>query len=306
MNKRRKLINKENIFYYILVIPGLVFLVMFCYIPIAGLYMVFERYTLAGGLWGSEFIGLKNFDFFFRNMDFALRATRNTIIINGFSIVLGLVVSVALAIAMNEVKKQRFRKLTQTVILFPYFISWVVLGTICHSLLETDTGLFNQIIVFLGEEPINWYASSQYWWVILIMVTVWKNMGYGSVIYFAALTGFDTTLYEAAEIDGASRWQRIVRITIPLLKPTIIIMFLLQIGGILFGGVDQIIGMTNLNPLLLDTTDTIATYVYRTAIQGGQFESASAVSLYQSIFGFAIVMIANKIVKIADPDYVLF
>ena len=135
---------------------------------------------------------------------------------------------------------------------------------------------------------------------------MWKGAGYGSIVYFCALTGFDQSLYEAAEIDGANRWQRITKITLPLLKPTIIIMFLLNVGGILFGSVDQIMGMTNLNPLLLETTDTIATFVYRSAILNGQFESASAITLYQSIFGFLLVMGANGLVKKFDPDYALF
>ncbi len=153
---------------------------------------------------------------------------------------------------------------------------------------------------------MEWYSNADYWWPIMIITTIWKNAGYGSIIYFCALTGFDQSLYEAAEIDGASRWQRIRRITLPLLKPTIIIMFLLNIGGILAGGVDQIMGMTSLNPLLLEKTDTIATFVYRSAIVNGQFESASAITLYQSIFGFFLVLGSNLLVKKFDPDYALF
>ena len=304
--KRKKIINKKNYFFYLLSIPGLLCLLLFRYMPIAGLYMVFERYTLKGGLFGSEFVGLKNFEFFFKNMDNALRATRNTLVINGFSIVIGLVVEVALAIALNEILSMKYRKLVQTITLFPHFLSWIVVGTIFRTLLETDTGLLNQIIQAFGGEPVGWYSGSQYWWPILIFANVWKGMGYGSIVYFAALTGFDPSLYEAADIDGASRMQKIMRITVPLLKPTVIIMFLLKIGGILFGGTDIIMGMTSLNPLLFETTDTIATFVYRTAIVGGQFESASAITLYQSLFGFMLVMIANTIVKKLDPEYALF
>ena len=304
--KKKKLINKKNIFFYMISIPGIVWLIMFCYMPLAGLYMVFERYTLQGGLFGSEFVGLKNFEFFFKSIDNALRATRNTVVINALSIILGLVVDVFLAIAINEILNMRFRKLVQTITLFPHFLSWIVVGTIFRALLEPDYGILNQIIQFFGCEAVKWYSESKYWWPILVLTTVWKGMGYGSIIYFAALTGFDPALYEAAEIDGASRWQRIIRITLPLLKPTIIIMFLLKIGGILFGGMDVIVGMTNLNPLLFKTTDTIATFVYRTAIVGGQFESASAITLYQSLFGFLLVMTANWIVKKIDPEYALF
>ena len=174
------------------------------------------------------------------------------------------------------------------------------------ALFDEDTGMINSVITALGGTPVEWYSNPDYWWPIMIITTVWKGAGYGSIIYFCALTGFDQSLYEAAEIDGAGRWQRIRRITIPLLKPTIIIMFLLNVGGILAGGVDQIMGMTSLNPFLLETTDTIATFVYRSAIENGQFESASAITLYQSIFGFLLVMGANLLVKKVDPDYALF
>ena len=277
---------KNNLFFYLLPLPGIIFLILFNYVPMAGLYIVFEKYTYQGGLFGSEFVGLKNFEFFFKSIDNALRATRNTLIINGFSIVLGTVANVGIAIAINEIRNKWFRKVTQSVMLFPHFISWIVVGMISLTLLDENKGLLNQFI--------------------LILTSVWKGAGYGSLIYFGALTGFDQSLYEAAEIDGANRWQRIMRITIPLLKPTIILMFLLNIGGILFGSVDQIMGMTNLHPLLFETTDTIATFVYRSAILNGQFESASAITLYQSIFGFILVMAANKLVKKFDPDYALF
>lgn len=306
--KKKSLLQdmKKNRFFYLLPIPGIICLILFSYIPMAGLYIVFERYTFQGGLFGSEFVGLKNFEFFFRSIDNALRATRNTLIINGFSIVLGVVVNVSLAIALNEISNKWYRKLTQSAMLFPHFISWIVVGMISITLFDESKGLFNQLITAFGGDQVNWYTNSTLWWPILILTNLWKGCGYGAIVYFCALTGFDQSLYEAAEIDGANRWQKITKITLPLLKPTIIIMFLLNIGGILFGSVDQIMGMTNLNPLLLDTTDTIATFVYRSAILNGQFESASAITLYQSIFGFLLVMIANAIVKKVDPDYALF
>lgn len=298
-------INK-NIFFYLLPIPGIVCLILFSYMPMAGLYIVFERYTFQGGLFGSEFVGLKNFEFFFQSIDNALRATRNTLIINGFSIVLGTIVNVGLAIALNEINNKHFRKITQSAMLFPHFISWIVVGMISITMFDERKGIFNNLLMMLGAEPVNWYSNPALWWPILILTNIWKGCGYGAIVYFCALTGFDQSLYEAAEIDGAGRWQRIKKITLPLLKPTIIIMFLLNVGGILFGSVDQIMGMTNLNPLLLETTDTIATFVYRSAILNGQFESASAITLYQSIFGFMLVMVANGIVKKVDPDYALF
>ncbi len=298
--------KKKHSFFYLLPLPGIICLILFCYLPMAGLYVVFERYTFQGGLFGSEFVGLDNFKFFFRNIDNALRATRNTLIINGFNIVLGTIINVGLAIAINEIGSKWYRKLTQSLMLFPHFISWIVVGMISLALFDESKGLFNQALVHLGMHSVNWYSSAKVWWPILILTSIWKGAGYGSIVYFCALTGFDQSLYEAAEIDGAGRWKRITKITLPLLKPTVIIMFLLSIGGILFGSVDQIMGMTNLNPLLLETTDTIATFVYRSAIMNGQFESASAITLYQSLFGFLLVMGANALVKKVDPEYALF
>lgn len=297
---------RENLLFYILPIPGIVVLILFSYLPMAGLYIVFERYTYQGGLFGSEFVGLKNFEFFFKNIDNALRATRNTLVINCFGIVLGLIANVGLAIAMNEIRNVKFRKVTQSVMLFPHFISWVVVGMVFNVFLNEFNGIINRTLTSLGLDTVQWYSNPWFWWPILILAGVWKGVGYGSLVYFCALTGFDQSLYEAADIDGATRWQKITKITVPLLKPTIIIMFLLSVGGVLGGGVDSIIGMTQLNPLLLETTDTIATFVYRTAIVNGSFESGSAITLYQSLFGFVMVMICNGIVKKVDPDYSLF
>lgn len=297
---------KENRLFYIMVLPCVVFLLMFNYAPMAGLYMVFERYTYEGGLFGSEFVGLKNFEFFFRNISDALRATRNTVIINGASILLGIVVNVAVAISLSEVKSKRFRTTVQTIMLFPYFISWIAIGTISMAFFDSTKGLLNQFLTSVGAKTISWYMNANYWWPILVLMHVWKQVGYGSLIYYAAILNFDQSLYEAAKIDGASRWKQITKITIPQLRPTIAIMFLLGIGRILMGGVEDIMGMTQLNPLLLKTTDTIATFVYRTAIVNGQFEAASAVTLYQSIFGFLLVIVANLIVKKINPEYSLF
>ena len=299
-------IKKVNWLYYILTIPGIVYLLLFRYLPMAGLYIVFERYTYQGGLFGSEFVGLQNFEFFFRNMKIALRALRNTLVINFGSIFLSMVINVALAIAVNEIRSTRFRKITQSVMLFPHFISWVVVGAVFNVLLSESSGIVNNLLIDAGLDPIMWYSNPWYWWPILVFANVWKSAGYGSLIYFSALTSFDQNLYDAAAIDGASRWQKIKRITIPLLKPTIIIMFLLSIGGVLGDYLSMVMGMTILNPSLLETTDTISTFVYRSALVNGSFESGSAITLFESLFGFCIVMISNFIVKKVEPEYVLF
>lgn len=291
---------------YVLSLPGLVALLLFSYLPMAGLYIVFERYTYQGGLFGSEFVGLKNFEFFFSNMENALRATRNTIVVNFFNIILTTVVAVGLAVMMNEVRNKWFKKVTQSIMFFPHFISWVVVGTIAVTFLDEKKGLINGMMTSLGMDPVLWYSNPWLWWPLLVFFSVWKAAGFNSIIYFAAITGFDPSYYEAATVDGASKWQQITKITIPLLMPTIIILFLLAVGGILAGDITQILGLTNLNPMLLETTDNISTFVYRTALQNGQFESASAVQLYQSIVGFMLVMFSNWIVKRYDKEYALF
>lgn len=305
-NNKKKKRWRESLFFSLLALPGIIFLIMFKYLPMAGLYIVFERYTYEGGLFGSEFVGLKNFEFFFRNMEFALRATRNTIVLNVATIFLGLAANVALAIAINEIRNTRFRKTTQSVMLFPHFISWMVVGMVFNVLLNESNGVINQALLNAGMDPVKWYSNPWYWWPIMIFATIWKGVGYGSLVYYSALTGFDQSLYESASIDGASRWQKITKITIPLLKPTIVIMLLLRIGGILGGSVENVMGMTQLNPALLETTDTIATFVYRSSVVNGNFENGAAITLYQSIFGFCFVMFSNWIVKKIDPDYALF
>lgn len=297
---------RKNYFFYLLALPGLFFLIMFSYIPIAGIYLAFENYTYKGGLFGSEFVGLKNFRVLFASINDTLRATRNTAVINLGGIIFGTILNVIVAIVLAEISNERYRKLTQTLVLFPHFLSWVVIGTVANALLDDKAGLINQVIQWFGEETIVWSMNAKYWWAIIIIASIWKNFGYESIVYYATITGFDPCLYEAAEIDGASRIRRIWSITLPLLTPTIIIMFLLGIGGILRGSLEQIMGMTKMNPFLFETTDTIATYVYRMGVSAGNFGLASTVSLYQSIFGCILVLVANLVARKVDPEYALF
>lgn len=297
---------RRNGFFYILSIPGIIVLILFSYIPMAGIYIAFEKYTYQGGLFGSEFVGFDNFRFFFANIGNALRATRNTLVINLGSIFLGTALNITVAIILGEILNERFRKATQTIILFPHFLSWIVIGALSETLLANQGGILNQLIERLGGEPVLWSTKPGYWWPIIIIATIWKNFGYGSIVYYATLTGFDPSLYEAADIDGASRFKKVLYITLPQLKPTIVVLFLLDIGKILNGSLEQIMGMTKMNPLLFETMDTITTFVYRTTTQNGQFGTASAISLYQSLFGCILVLGANLIAKKISPDYSLF
>lgn len=297
---------KSSWFYWMLALPGIAVLIAFSYIPMAGIYLAFENYSFKGGIFGSEFVGLKNFEFFFKNIATAIRATRNTITINLGGIFVGIIINVTVAIILNEIINEKFKRLAQAVMLLPHFLSWIVVGALSEAFLDTDGGIINQIICFCGGDPVSFYSSPGYWWGIMTFAIVWKGFGYGSVFYYSALLGIDPALYEAASIDGASRWRKIWNITLPLLKPTIIIMFLLNLGGILGGSIDMMAGMTKLNPLLLETTDTINTFLYRATIQNSQFGMSAAVSLYQSVFTCILVLGANLLAKKVDPDYALF
>lgn len=250
--------------------------------------------------------GIENFEFFFANFSNAWRATKNTIILNLFYTVFGTVAAVGLAIMFNEIRHKKFLKVSQSLSIMPYFISWVVAGGILRALLNYDGGAINNLLVSIGFERLDFYNDPKYWRVILTLCNIWKSAGYNGIIYFSTIAGFDTSLYESAQVDGANLWQRICYITIPLLKPTIIILFLLSIGKIMSGDLTMMMSITNLSPMLLDTTDIIDTYVYRSVIGVGDFVMGSAVGLYQSIFGFILVLFSNWLVGRFDKDYQLF
>lgn len=291
---------------YLLALPGIIVLILFAYLPMSGLILVFKNYNFNDGIFGSPWAGFSNFEFFFSSMEDALRATRNTIMLNALYMLTGTFFSVAIAIILNELRSKWFIKITQSVMFFPYFISWIIIGAILFSLLDYDKGIFNQLFTSLGWGQVDWYSSPWLFVIILVLANIWKSAGYGAIIYYAVLQGVDTSYYEAAKIDGASRWQTITKITLPMLIPSIILMSLLNIGGMLKGDLSMIMGVTFLNPLLLPTTDIIDVYVYRTAIRSGEFGFASAITLYQSVFGFILVLVANKLAGWYDKDSKLF
>lgn len=297
---------KKDSSLYLLALPGIIVLILFAYLPMSGLILVFKNYNFNDGIFGSPWAGFSNFEFFFSSMEDALRATRNTVMLNVLYMVTGTFFSVAIAIILNELRSKWFIKVTQSVMFFPYFISWIIIGAILFSLLDYDKGILNQLFTSLGLGQVDWYSSPWLFVIILVLANIWKSAGYGAIIYYAVLQGVDTSYYEAAKIDGASRWQIITKITLPMLIPSIILMSLLNIGGMLKGDLSMIMGVTFLNPLLLPTTDIIDVYVYRTAIRSGEFGFASAITLYQSVFGFILVLLANKLAGWYDKDSKLF
>lgn len=289
-------------------LPGILALLAFSYLPMAGSILVFKEYRFDGGIFNSPWADpiFKNFQFFFNNFDTAMRATFNTIMFNILFFVFGTIFAVAIAIMLNEISSRRFVKVNQSIMFFPFFMSWMVIGSILNAILNNETGFLNQIIKSITGSTYDFYATPWIWIPILVIVVIWQSTGYNSIIYFGVLTGFDSSMYEAAEVDGASKLQQIFKITIPMLKPTIIILFLLSVGNMLRGNLNMIIGLTNMNPILLPFTDLIDVFVYRSGVRNGEMAFASAISLYQSVFGFFLVIIANKITSWYDKDSTLF
>lgn len=299
---------RQDIPLYILALPGVIALLLFSYFPMAGIILVFKDYNFRGGIFGSPWADpiTKNFRFFFNNISTAMRSTGLTVMYNLLFFIIGTIFAVTIAIMLSEIKGKFFIKISQSLMFLPYFISWMVMGAILYAMLNVDSGLVNQILISVGKEPIDFYAKPKTWIAILTIVNTWQSCGYTSIIYYGVLTGIDSSLYEAAKVDGATKLQCIRKITIPLLRPTIIILFLLSVGNMLKGNLNMIIGLTNLNPVLFPTTDLIDVFVYRSGVRNGEMAFASAISLYQSIFGFLLVITANKIAGKFDKDSTLF
>jgi putative aldouronate transport system permease protein len=310
VRKKRSFLQalREDGVLYAFTIPGVIFLLLFCYFPMAGLVLVFKDYNFKGGIFGSPWADpiYKNFTFFFNSLDKALRATWNTVMLNTLYFIFGTLVAVAIAIMLTEIKSKVFIKASQSIMFFPYFISWIVFGSILSAILDYDRGTINGILNSMGFASVDFYSEPVYWIFILVICNVWNSAGYSSIIYYATLNGIDPGYYEAAKVDGASKWQQITRITLPLLRPTIIMMFLLAVGNMLRGNLTMIMGLTNLNPILLPVTDIIDVFVYRSSIQSGEMAFSSAISLYQSVVGFVLVLVSNALVRKVDRDSALF
>lgn len=291
---------------YLMTLPGIVYLFINNYIPMAGLVVAFKQYNAQKGIWGSDFVGLKNFEFLFKTQD-AWVITRNTLCYNAVFIILGTMLAVAVAILLNEVTSARARKLYQTVTLIPFMISMVVVSYLVYALLATDTGFINNSILKpLGIEPVSWYSTPDYWPFILIIVNLWKNFGYNSIIYYATLVGINKEYYEAAVIDGAGRWKQILYVTLPGLKSTIITLTLLAIGRIFYSDFGLFYQVPMNSGPLIDVTNTIDTYVYRGLMETNNIGMSSAAGLYQSMVGFILVLLANLVVRKVSREDALF
>lgn len=286
-------------------LPAIAFFLVFAYAPMPGAWIAFTNFNYRDGIFGSPFVGLRNFEFLLKSGQLWL-LTRNTILYNVAFIVIGNILQIALAVMLNEIRMKYFKKISQTVMFLPYFISVVLIGVIAFNLFNYDTGAINSLIVATGGDPIKIYSTAGLWPFIIVAVQMWQSTGYGSIVYFAAIMGIDKTLFEAAAIDGASAWQRIRYVILPSLKPTFIILLLFSMGGIMHGNFGLFWNLVGNNAQLFATTDIIETAVYRMVMTQNNFTTSTAVGLYQSIFGFALVMTANWIVRRMNKDYALF
>lgn len=286
-------------------VPAIVFFFVFSYMPMPGAYIAFTNFQYNKGIWASPFVGLQNFKFLFQSGQLGL-LLRNTILYNLAFIVLGNVLQLTFAILLNEVQSKRYKKVTQSMMFLPYFISDVLVSLLVYNLLNYDYGFISNLVRALGGEMPKVYQMAGAWPFIIILVNLWKGTGYGTVVYFAAITGMDSSMLEAAQIDGANGFQRIRYIILPTLKPTVVILFLFAIGGILKGNFGLFYNLVGNNSMLFNTTDIIETYVYRSMMNSFNFSQSSAVGLFQSVVGFFIVIGANAFVKKLDSDYALF
>lgn len=300
----------KNIAMLLMVLPATVWFLLFSYLPMAGMIIAFKEYRYSrdgflASIMNSEWVGLANFKFLFSTND-AYIITRNTVLYNLFFIVLGLVIAVAMAIMLAEIANKRLAKMYQTGMFLPYFLSWVIVGYFLFSFLSMDKGVVNQVLAWFDIDPVNWYSDPTYWPIIIVVVFLWKSVGYSSVIYLAAIMGIDKSLYEAAMIDGANKWQQIRNVTLPMLTPLMTILTLLAIGKIFYADFGLFYQVPRDSGTLYSVTNVIDTYVYRGLKTTGEIGMSTAAGLYQSLVGFILVITSNGIVRRFNKDNALF
>lgn len=303
--KKKSVQRKMTLALFSMMLPGFIYLLINNYIPMAGLTIAFKRFDYSKGIWESEWCGFDNFTYLFKTQD-ALNIIRNTIGYNLVFIILGNVLAVAVAIMLNNLRGQMNKKIYQTVILIPYLISMVVVSYIVFGFLSQENGFLNKLIVSMGGDPISWYTTSKYWPFILVLVNLWKSFGYSSILYYATVIGIDSSLYEAATVDGANKWKQIWHVTLPGLKGTIITMVLLNLGRMFYTDFGLFYQVPMRSGLISSVTDTIDVFVYKGLTQLNDVGRASAAGFLQSVLGFVLVLTANYIVRKIDEDNALF
>ena len=306
LNKKKRFTDlKKNLPLLALTIPGMLYLLINNYFPMFSVFIAFKDLDYSKGIFGSDWCGLKNFEFLFRTSE-AGRMIRNTILYNLVFIILGTVLAVLVALLMSEITHMTISKFYQGSMILPNLISMVIVSYIVYAFLSPETGLLNAVIKSFGGEPISWYSKKEAWPFILVIVQMWKTVGYNSIVYIAAITGIDPSLYEAARIDGAGKFKQIFRVTLPQLKPMITLMILMSCGRIFSSDFGLFYQVPQNSGALYSVTQTIDTYVYRGLMQLGDVGMSSAAGLFQSVVGFLFVFGANAIVRATNKENALF
>lgn len=299
---------KRHGFLYGMTLPGLVLVFIFSYIPMLGLVMAFQNFNVKDGIFGSKFCGLDNFKFFFNKSIWPglSKATINTLWLNVIFIIATTFVSVLLAVVFSEITSKKYKKLTQTLSLLPYFISWTIVSLFLNSaVISSDNGILTGFLDKIGIE-LNFYQEAWVWPIIMVVLKVWQASGYGAIVYLATITGIDPEIMEAAETDGATKWQKIRYMTLPILRPTVILMTLFNIGRIFYGDFGMFYALIGDNSMLYPTVDVIDTYTYRAMRTLNEYGLSTAIGMVQSVLGFIMVVGANKLARKYEPDSAIF
>lgn len=295
----------HNRMMFLMLLPTLIFFLVNSYFPMVGIYYAFTQFDFNSSMFNSKFVGLQNFEFLWRSGTL-VKLTMNTIGYNIAFIVLGNVLAIACAILLSELNGKWFKKISQSIMFLPYFVSFVILSVIVYNLFNYDSGFLNTMLTQFGLDPVDVYSKPWAWIFLIIIFYLWKNLGYSMVIYLAAITGISDEYYEAAKIDGANIFQRIWYITVPMLKSTFVVLLLFALGSIMKGQFDLFYQLIGNNGLLYNTTDILDTYVYRSLKVTFDVGMATAAGVYQSLFGFVLIMTVNYIIRKINDDYALF
>ena len=306
MEKRRKTNMAKTGPLLLIAVPGILYLLINNYLPMFGVFLAFKDFNYFKGIFGSDWSGFDNFRFLFKTRD-AWIMTRNTLLYNAAFIIIGTIAAIFIAILLYELGQRRRVRLFQSALMLPNLFSWVVIGFVVYAFLNADTGFINNTVFpWLGIQPFSWYSTPGPWPAILIIVYLWKYMGVTSIVYIASIAGIDKGVYEAAQIDGATKIQQIIKITVPLLKPTVIIMVLMAIGRIFYSDFGLFYQVPQNSGRLFGVTQTIDTYVYRGLMELNDVGMSAAAALYQSVVGLLLVLGANALVRKLDSENALF
>ncbi len=306
--KPRKTRNRQTTYQlqlWLMALPCILLVFLFNYVPMGGIILAFKDYSFSDGIFNSAWIGFDNFKFFFQS-GVAWTLIYNTVFLNFLFIVSVTFFSILVALFLNEIFKWRIAKLFQSVLFFPHFISWIIVGYFSYSFLNADNGFLNVVLGYWGLAPVNWYASPEYWPLIMTVISIWKGLGYFSIIYLAGMVSINPELYEAARLDGGTKLDEMFRITLPMITPLIYINLFFALGRIFYANFDFFNNVVKNNGLIMSTTDVIDTYVMRSILVTGDFNMAAAVGLFQGVCGFILIVGSNWLVRRMDNENALF